>query len=210
MAQPNRDAEYYNKRIATLKTVHNSEQERTKNLQRAVQLSREEVSEFMKRHEENERERQRQREYVEKLEEGVREREELIADLKRKINNVRREIQERDVTSQTLRQQVKRVQIRARTAEEMQRIRREAVSDMDKKSRQLALLTALRYINQRIKELEGDRLGAVHKDLDEQDSKTVQQRMSNKALREENDKTKMSIDEEMRDQRRYIEEIAEK
>eukprot|EP01062_Namystynia_karyoxenos_P008271 TRINITY_DN12908_c0_g1_i1.p1 TRINITY_DN12908_c0_g1~~TRINITY_DN12908_c0_g1_i1.p1 ORF type:complete len:507 (+),score=247.18 TRINITY_DN12908_c0_g1_i1:95-1615(+) len=209
MAQA-RDADYYNKRIATLKGVHDSEAERIKHLQRAVQLSREEVEEFMKRHEENERERERQHDHVRKLEESVRGREEQIAQLKKKITLTRTEIQEKDVSIQTLRQQVKRVQMRAKTAEEMQKLRRDASGDADKRSRQLALLQALKYINDRIKQLEGEQLGQVHKELDEQDQKTVMQRMANRTLREENDKTKMSIEEEMKEQQRYVEEIAMK
>eukprot|EP01064_Diplonema_japonicum_P023644 TRINITY_DN34064_c0_g1_i1.p1 TRINITY_DN34064_c0_g1~~TRINITY_DN34064_c0_g1_i1.p1 ORF type:complete len:519 (+),score=174.60 TRINITY_DN34064_c0_g1_i1:58-1557(+) len=205
-----KDADYYSKRISTLKTVHQSESERCKNLQKAVFLSKEEVEEFLLKHAENERERERQNEYVCKLEEGVQEREEHVSDLKRRINQVRRELQERDVNTQTIRQQVKRVQMRARNAEEMQKARGEVGDAAESKNRQLALLAAIRYTNQRIKQLEGEKLGAVHRDLDDQDTKTVQQRKTNQLLREENDKTKHSINEEMEQQRQYIEEVAGK
>eukprot|EP01059_Diplonema_ambulator_P002195 TRINITY_DN11848_c0_g1_i1.p1 TRINITY_DN11848_c0_g1~~TRINITY_DN11848_c0_g1_i1.p1 ORF type:complete len:521 (+),score=189.15 TRINITY_DN11848_c0_g1_i1:58-1563(+) len=205
-----KDAEYYSKRITTLRSVHQSEGERCKNLQKAVQLSREEVDEFLRRHAENERERERQTDYVGKLEEGVQEREEHVSDLKRKINEVRRELQARDVNMQTLRQQVKRVQMRARNAEEMQKAKGEVNDSGESRNRQLALLAAIRYTNQRISQLEGEKLGAVHRDLDEQDSKTIQQRKTNQLLREENDKTKHSINEEMEQQRQYIEDVASK
>ena len=206
-----KDADYYTKRITTLKSVHQSEAERCKHLQKAVQLSKIEVSEFLKRHEENERERQRQTEYVQKLEEGVQEREEHVTSLKRKIAQVRRELQERDVNTQTIRQQVKRVQMRARNAEELQALKSDAQgTEIDVKSRQLALLAAIRYTNQRIKQLEGEKLGAVHRDLDDQDSRTLQQRKTNQILKEENDKTQHSINEEMDLQRKYIEDVAAK
>ena len=205
-----KDADYYNKRIHTLREVHESEVERCKHLETAVALSREEVRDFQLRQEEGEAERQRQAEYVQKLEEGVEEREAHVAELKRKINEVRRDLQDRDVNAQTLRQQVRRVQIRAKNAEELEKAKGDAAGDVEAKNRQLALLAAIRYTNQRIKQLEGERLGSVHRDLDEQDGKTVQQRKANQMLKEENDKTKMSINEEMEQQRRYIEEVATK
>ena len=205
-----KDADYYNKRITTLKEVHESEVERCRNLERAVALSQEEVGEFQRRQEDGVAERQQQAEYVARLEEGVQEREEHVGELKRKINQVRRELQEKDVNAQTLRQQVKRVQMRAKNAEQIQQAKADSAGDMETKNRQLALLAAIRYTNQRIKQLEGDKLGAVHRDLDEQDGKTVHQRKANQLLREENDKTKHSINEEMEQQRRYIEEVASK
>eukprot|EP01061_Rhynchopus_euleeides_P004464 TRINITY_DN13718_c0_g1_i1.p1 TRINITY_DN13718_c0_g1~~TRINITY_DN13718_c0_g1_i1.p1 ORF type:complete len:505 (+),score=258.03 TRINITY_DN13718_c0_g1_i1:153-1667(+) len=210
MSRLERDADYYNKRIHTLKEVHSSEVERCKHLEKAVELSKDEVSEFMKRQDDNIEERRKQAEYVSRLEEGVQEQEEHVAEMKRKINQVRRELQDKDVNAQTLRQQVKRVQLRAKNAEELQRAKADSAGDLETKNRQLALLAAIRYTNQRIKQLEGEKLGAVHRDLDEQDGKTVHQRKANQLLREENDKTKQSINEEMEQQRRYIEEVAAK
>eukprot|EP00659_Diplonema_papillatum_P020205 gene20205-31066_t len=104
-ARVGKDADYYNRRINTLKAVHNSEVERCRNLEKAVALSKEEVAEFLRRHAENGKDRSRQHDYVAKLEEGVQEREEHVADLKRKINQVRRELQEKEVNAQTIRQQ---------------------------------------------------------------------------------------------------------
>eukprot|EP01063_Lacrimia_lanifica_P022681 TRINITY_DN30209_c0_g1_i1.p2 TRINITY_DN30209_c0_g1~~TRINITY_DN30209_c0_g1_i1.p2 ORF type:complete len:507 (+),score=254.85 TRINITY_DN30209_c0_g1_i1:105-1625(+) len=204
-----KDADYYNKRIATLKAVYASECERAQNLEKAVSLSKAEVEESLRRHGENEQEREKQRRYVESLEEGMREREEHVGELKRKINEVRRELQETDINTQALRQQVTRAQLRARKLDELNKARAGG-GDVDTHNRQLALLTAIRYTNQRIKELEGETLGALHQDLDGQNNRAAQQRKTNQLLREENEKTKFSINEEMEQQRKYIDGIVTK
>eukprot|EP01065_Artemidia_motanka_P027191 TRINITY_DN32409_c0_g1_i1.p1 TRINITY_DN32409_c0_g1~~TRINITY_DN32409_c0_g1_i1.p1 ORF type:complete len:450 (+),score=209.15 TRINITY_DN32409_c0_g1_i1:49-1398(+) len=205
--EPVDDLVYYRKRIETLQQVADSEQERAGALREALKHSDYQLEELGRRHEAAQKERELQRQYMTELEDGADSRDAELARLRNEVATSLALIAEKEVCIRDLRETARREELRARVAQDLQRLRREDANDIGRPNRKLALAAALRHINQRIKHLEGDQLNTL-RGHEFQCGLKQRQEEANLGLREEAEKAKLGIEEEMRNQQGLIRELA--